>query len=182
MIRLQEEPTPLPSILPDAVEDPTKMVLFGLEIPAVVGIISVMSLVVLVTWVFVRALISAGRLPPPAALVTALSVLTMLSIAGGIFSDNDEAWTIAAAGIGALAGSVTAVFRDERDNAHLLDAAIERMERRSAKRALQKDLKEGEGSEAPRPEGTGEVAMIEEETDERHRLDDVERSGPPPGA
>jgi hypothetical protein len=137
-----------PQISPDIQVDQGHMLLFGQEVNTMAVFLIGMTLIVAITIVFVRALVSAGRLPPPAALVTALAVLTMLSIAGGIFSDNDEAWTIAAAGIGALAGSVTAVFRDE---ASMVDRVTRRMEERSERKAEEKkemreEIKEEEPS------------------------------------
>jgi hypothetical protein len=60
------------------------------------------------------ALNRAAAQPPPSALITALALLTLFAIAGGIATNNDESWTIAAAGIGALAGSVTALFQEGR--------------------------------------------------------------------
>jgi hypothetical protein len=143
VITAQDEPTSTPTpqitldpeVNPDVVEH-GNMLLFGQEVNTMAVFVIGMMLIVAITVVFVRALVTAGRLPPPAALVTALAVLTMLSIAGGIFSDNDEAWTIAAAGIGALAGSVTAVFRDE---ASMVDRVTRRMEERREERQARKE-------------------------------------------
>jgi hypothetical protein len=75
-----------------------------------------LGLILLIAMVTVRALVRAAEFPPPATLVTALSVLTLVSIAGGITTNNDEAWAIAAAGIGALAGSVSTVYQNTRDD------------------------------------------------------------------
>jgi len=69
-----------------------------------------MAAVLLIMLILTRTLMAAAVLPHPAILVSSLSVLTLLAIGEGLATDNDEAWTIAAAGIGALAGSVTAVF------------------------------------------------------------------------
>lgn len=75
-----------------------------------------LGLILLIAIVLTKAIVQAGKLPPPATLVTALSVLTLLSIAGGITTNNDEAWAIAAAGIGALAGSVSTVYQNATDD------------------------------------------------------------------
>lgn len=142
MITAQDEPTPTPQVTvnpeinPDIQVDPGNILLFGQEVNAMAVILIVLALMVALTFVFVRALVAAGRLPPPAALVTALSVLTMMAIAGGIFSDSQSAWTIAAAGIGALAGSVTAVFRDE---ASVVDRVTRRLEERREEKQARKD-------------------------------------------
>jgi hypothetical protein len=68
--------------------------------------------VVVLVAAIVMALVLAFtvRLPPPAALIAALTMLTLFAIAGGMATSNDESWTIAAAGVGALAGSVTSLF------------------------------------------------------------------------
>jgi hypothetical protein len=60
--------------------------------------------------IMVKALIAVSNAPAPSMLVVALSLLTLLAIFGGVVTQNDESWTIAAAGVGALAGSVTALF------------------------------------------------------------------------
>jgi hypothetical protein len=75
-----------------------------------------LGLILLIALVTVKALVKAADYPPPATLVTALSGLTLVSIAGGITTNNDEAWAIAAAGIGALAGSVSTVYQNTRDD------------------------------------------------------------------
>lgn len=142
----QAEPTPTPTITiapeinpevtPGNPLDPGNMLLFGQEVNTMAVIVTVLALMVALTLVFVRALVKAGNLPPPAALVTALSVLTMMAIAGGIFSDSQSAWTIAAAGIGALAGSVTAVFRDE---ASVVERVMQKMEVQRVERRRKKE-------------------------------------------
>lgn len=133
-------PTPTitlnPEITPSNPIDPGNMLLFGQEVNTMAVFLIAMTLLVALTLVFVRALVAAGQLPPPAALVTALSVLTMMAIAGGIFADSNSAWTIAAAGIGALAGSVTAVFRDE---ASMVDRVVRRMEERKERKDAEKE-------------------------------------------
>jgi hypothetical protein len=73
-------------------------------------VLAAIFLVLVVAVVLTLALLKAGQLPPPTALVTALSVLTLFAMAGGIAQRGNEAWTIAAAGVGALAGSVTAIY------------------------------------------------------------------------
>jgi hypothetical protein len=50
--------------------------------------------------------------------------LTLFAISGGIASRNDEAWTIAAAGIGALAGSVTSMFQQGRSVPETVEKAV----------------------------------------------------------
>lgn len=87
----------------------------GVLVAVVVSLVLLLVIAGLMTW----ALIRAGSMRPPAALVTALSMLTLVSIIGGIATTNDEAWAIAAAGVGALAGSVTNVYQ----------SSLERLER-----------------------------------------------------
>lgn len=72
------------------------------------------ALVVVAATVMAWAVIRAAQLPPPTALITSLSLLTLFATAGGVATNNEAAWTIAAAGVGALAGSVTAMFQDTR--------------------------------------------------------------------
>lgn len=143
-----------PEITPSNPIDPGNMLLFGQEVNTMAVIIVAMALLVALTMVFVRALVKAGSLPPPAALVTALSVLTMMAIAGGIFSDSQSSWTIAAAGIGALAGSVTAVFRDE---ASVIERVTKKMEERAEERRKRKEEAFEEAKEEIENDNTGEM-------------------------
>jgi len=106
-------------------EEPEPISLFTREFAGIDAVIIALSLVLLIALVLAYALLKAGRLPPPAALVTALSLLTLLAIGGGIATTNDEAWAIAAAGIGALAGSVTNVYQATMDAATRRDVSIE---------------------------------------------------------
>jgi uncharacterized membrane protein len=85
-----------------------------LDTTTVVTYVLIGVIVMLAALVMSWSLVLAARRPPPAALITALSMLTLFSIAGGIATANDEAWTIAAAGVGALAGSVTSMFQEGR--------------------------------------------------------------------
>ena len=67
------------------------------------------------SWGLVFALLRAARYPHPTAMVTALSLLTLLSLIGLGVSDGEAAntfGTLAATGIGALAGAVTSTFQN----------------------------------------------------------------------
>jgi hypothetical protein len=65
---------------------------------------------VVVTSVFLYALMRAARYPPPILLVTSLSMLTLIALLGAIVTDNSAVGTIAATGIGAVAGAVAHQF------------------------------------------------------------------------
>jgi hypothetical protein len=106
-------------------EEPDPISLFTREFAGIDAIIIALLLVLAIALVLAYALLKAGKLPPPAALVTALSLLTLLAIAGGIATTNDEAWAIAAAGIGALAGSVTNVYQATMDAATRRDVSMD---------------------------------------------------------
>jgi hypothetical protein len=88
----------------------------------VIGIVVMVSALVMSFSVF-----RASKAPAPTALITALSMLTLFSIAGGIATNNDEAWTIAAAGVGALAGSVTTLFKDKEQQDQVIEQVIEQV-------------------------------------------------------
>jgi uncharacterized membrane protein YhaH (DUF805 family) len=66
---------------------------------------------VVVVVVFVAALIVAVRHPAPAGLTLALGLLTLIALLGLIATQDDTFATLAATGIGALAGAVTQQFR-----------------------------------------------------------------------
>jgi hypothetical protein len=56
----------------------------------------------------------AGRLSHPGPLIVSLSLLTAIALLGGIIRDSPEVLTLAATGLGALAGSLSAVYQSER--------------------------------------------------------------------
>lgn len=64
--------------------------------------------------VFVWAILRAASYEAPASLIVALSLLTFLALVGAIVTDSTELTTLAATGIGALAGAVSAQFTDKR--------------------------------------------------------------------
>ena len=63
-------------------------------------------------WVLTWGLLKAARLPHPMAVVIALSILTALSIGAALMADElaDQFTTLAATGIGAIAGAVTSSY------------------------------------------------------------------------
>jgi hypothetical protein len=107
---MAETPTPTPSAVPVDVLPS----LSSVSSNTVIVYVLVGAIVMAAALLMALALNNAAKRPPPAALITALSMLTLFAVAGGIATNNDEAWTIAAAGVGALAGSVTALFQEER--------------------------------------------------------------------
>ena len=67
------------------------------------------------TW----ALLLAAKQPHPVAMVTALALLTLLSLLGLAITSGEPAstfGTLAATGMGALAGAVTATFQSKNDD------------------------------------------------------------------
>lgn len=109
----------------DPTEEPVPLDSFPIEQwPAVAALVVGMAMVLVAATVISFAVLRASKYPPPTALITALSLLTLFAIAGGIASRNDEAWTIAAAGIGALAGSVTSMFQQGRPIPETVEKAV----------------------------------------------------------
>jgi len=88
--------------------------------------------VIVAALVMAMILFWAIRQPPPAAVVSALTMLTLFAIAGGMATSNDEAWAIAAAGVGALAGSVTSYFGHYRpEDVEKAVAVVQELERQA---------------------------------------------------
>lgn len=85
------------------------------------------ALVLLAALLMTLAISQASKKPAPSALITALSMLTLFAIAGGMATNSDEAWTIAAAGVGALAGSVTSLFQDKQQKQEVIEEVIEQV-------------------------------------------------------
>lgn len=126
MIFTQVEPSPTPSVtpVPVPVDPDTIDRLLNISAPgaAVIGmaIVLILGSAVLIAWAVMRS----AQLPPPTALITSLALLSLFAIAGGIATDNDASWTIAAAGVGALAGSVTSIFQEGRYKPEDVEKAV----------------------------------------------------------
>lgn len=72
------------------------------------------AIIVLAAWGLTFAVLRAAKYPHPTSMVTALSLLTLLSLMGLAIADGEAAntfGTLAATGIGALAGAVTSQFQ-----------------------------------------------------------------------
>lgn len=65
--------------------------------------------------ILVRSLMRLANHPPAAMIVVSLALLTLIALIGALATDNAEIGTIAAAGVGALAGAVTAMYGRNRD-------------------------------------------------------------------
>lgn len=92
-------------------------VVTALQMVAVLGVAVTVGLI---AWLLVTGLIKAGNLRPNVALVIALSILTLVSVIGFIITQSQgqqstELITVAATGMGALAGAVANTWGD-RDN------------------------------------------------------------------
>lgn len=92
--------------------------------PLIVG--TTIVVVLGVSWVLTWAILRAARYPAPTLMVTTLAILTMLALIGLGTAGDDiarEFGTLAAVGMGALAGAVTNQFgrpnnkEDEDDTA-----------------------------------------------------------------
>ena len=86
----------------------------------VLGVMLILGAAIIMSWAILRS----SKYPPPAALITSLTLLTLFAVAGGIATNNDEAWTIAAAGVGALAGSVTSIFQEGKYKPEEIEKAM----------------------------------------------------------
>lgn len=78
----------------------------------VVGFVATLMTVGIVVW----ALLRAGRLPAPMALVVALALLSTISLVGFVFTSKESMLTVAATGVGALAGAVSAQFNSHSND------------------------------------------------------------------
>jgi chromate transport protein ChrA len=73
-------------------------------------LVAIAVIVIAVVFVFTWALLRTAQYPPSTTLVLALSMLTLVALVSFAITRSETLGTIAAAGIGALAGSVTAQF------------------------------------------------------------------------
>jgi uncharacterized membrane protein len=98
VIRGQETPTPIDN-------------LFDLSTSSAVVVLLAFTLVLLAAMMLAWAIIAASKRPPPTSMVVSLALLSLFAIAGGIATRSESAWAVAAAGVGALAGSVVSMFQ-----------------------------------------------------------------------
>lgn len=84
--------------------DPNKAVDFA------IWVIALLVVMILAFALFGWLLFKAGQLSHPAPLIVSLSVLTSVALVGGMATGSVEALTLAATGLGALAGSLSAVY------------------------------------------------------------------------
>lgn len=72
------------------------------------------GIIIAAAWGLTFAVLRAARYPHPTAMVTALALLTLLALLGLGIADGEAAntfGTLAATGMGALAGAVTSQFQ-----------------------------------------------------------------------
>lgn len=98
-----EDPNPLSPLL--EVVDPN--VAAGVLVWIIVLLVASTAAMVLFGWLLFRA----GQLHHPGPIVVSLSMLTSIALVGGLLTDSVEALTLAATGLGALAGSLSAIYR-----------------------------------------------------------------------
>lgn len=76
-------------------------------------------------WFLSKSMIRAAEFPDPQPLVIALGILTLVALLGALVSGNENAYTLAATGMGAIAGAVTATWGGGRtppnDQSEIID-------------------------------------------------------------
>lgn len=82
----------------------------------VLAVLAIIVLAVLAALMVTRGLIAASRAPAPAMLVVSLSLLSLTALLGGMIFSEDSAISLAGAGLGALAGAVSAMFTGTNRN------------------------------------------------------------------
>jgi hypothetical protein len=157
VIFTQVEPTPTPTITVVPVENNDALdLLLGISPSGatVIGlaVLLILGSALLITWAILRS----AKLPPPTALITSLALLSLFAIAGGITTKTEAAWTIAAAGVGALAASVTSMFQNTRyDPSQTVEKAvavvqeIERQEQAQTTQSFTPPIISDDTAEAP---------------------------------
>ena len=82
----------------------------------VFGVLVVVVAAAVLMWILLRLFREAGERPREVTVALLLSLLTLTAIVGFIITSSDSLVQLAATGLGALAGAVTAAFSaDERD-------------------------------------------------------------------
>jgi hypothetical protein len=84
--------------------------------PGILVLITISTLIGgVVAWFMARSMIKAAEFPDPQPLVIALGLLTLIALLGALVSGNENAYTLAATGMGAIAGAVTATWGNRKD-------------------------------------------------------------------
>jgi hypothetical protein len=83
----------------------------------IVGLIIAVVLSALVIAAISWGLFRAGRLPHPAPLIISVSLIGLVALVGGLITGNGDAFTIAATGVGALAGALSVAAKNGKDRA-----------------------------------------------------------------
>lgn len=104
------DPTPTPTNIGD-LNDETAQLYAEIGFEVITALFITLLLVLTLVW----ALLRSGRYPASISLVIALSLLTIVSIALFSVSGQETLGTLAATGMGALAGAVSAVWTDRRN-------------------------------------------------------------------
>lgn len=78
----------------------------------IVGLIIAVVLSALVIAAISWGLFRAGRLPHPAPLIISVSLIGLVALVGGLITGNGDAFTIAATGVGALAGALSVAAKN----------------------------------------------------------------------
>ena len=86
----------------------------SLAVAEIWGVVIGLGLVAAIVGTVVFALMRAARHAPNAMITISLSVLTLVSLAGFIATANDTLGAIAAGGVGALGGALTALFQQQQ--------------------------------------------------------------------
>jgi hypothetical protein len=80
------------------------------------GLIVAVVLSALVIGAISWGLFRAGKLPHPAPLIISVSLIGLVALVGGLITNNGDAFTIAATGVGALAGALSIAAKGPRSN------------------------------------------------------------------
>jgi hypothetical protein len=94
-------PSPVPVVTPDP----------NLAIGLVEWFIGLIIVILVGLVLFGVLLYKSGQLPHPGPIIVSLSLLTAVALVAGIVTSSQQALTLAATGIGALAGAMTAIYR-----------------------------------------------------------------------
>ena len=79
-------------------------------IVAVIVLLAVAIFLSSIIWLFTRTIAKAQYFPPRNSLITSLAMLTFVALIASVFTKNAALETIAATGVGAIAGALSNMF------------------------------------------------------------------------
>lgn len=99
--------------------DPSITVTPKQAVTIIFGITVSIVMAVLIVRVLGKYIMASMDKPTPSALIVAVTMLTFVALFGGLFTNSESAWAIAASGVGALSTGLLSFFNRSNESTEL---------------------------------------------------------------